>query len=200
MVTFLHPFCTASATCRNRRVSTSAWEHGARLTRYDSAGKQTTPLPSVAHSSLPSAIGRWTASRDRKANNSVLFSSTRRKSFQLYCITVEEATLFLMLFPLFCLVEAFKPAGRYTSQTRSMRLHFSSWAEMYGANTVFPQSWNVLDVPGFSIWTTAALSRIVASATGALLYLGRSDSMQRSRSALTPIRIFPLVDRAGGAA
>ena len=81
MVTFLHPFCTASATCRSRRVSTSSCEHGTRPAKCDSAGEQSTPLPSVAYSSLSSGRGRLTASRDRKANNSVLFSSTRRKSF-----------------------------------------------------------------------------------------------------------------------
>jgi len=45
-------------------------------------------------------------------------------------------------------------AGKYTSQTRSMRLHFSSWTEMYGTNAIFSYSWNVLDVLGFSNWTT----------------------------------------------
>ena len=41
---------------------------------------------------------------------------------------------------------------------------------------------------------------MVTSAAGAVLRSGRSDSRQRSRSALTPIRSFPPVDRAGGAA
>lgn len=126
MVTFSYPFCTASAPCRSKRVSASSYKHGASWAKYDSAGEQRTPLPSVAYISLPSGKGRRIASRNRKANNSVLFSLTRRKSFQFFGITVEGATLFLISFPLFSLVESFRLAGRYTSQTRSMRLLFSS--------------------------------------------------------------------------
>ena len=38
MVTFLHPFCTASATCRSRRVSASSCEHGPSMTQQESRG------------------------------------------------------------------------------------------------------------------------------------------------------------------
>ena len=71
MPTFLHPFCTASAASRSKRVSASSCEHGERRAQYDSAGEQRTPLPSVAYSSLLSAKGSRTTSSERKANNSV---------------------------------------------------------------------------------------------------------------------------------
>ena len=111
----LHNICA----CRSRRQSACSCEHRARRAKYDSAGEQRTPLPSAEYSSLPPAKGGRTTSRDTKANNYILFSSTRRKSFQFVGITVEAAILFCCLYPF---------AGwlrRYTSQTRSTRLLFS---------------------------------------------------------------------------
>ena len=95
--------CTTSV-----RVSASSCEHGARLVKSDSAGKHRTSVPHVAYISLPSAIGRRMASRDRTPKISVLFWSTRRKSFQFLGMTVEGATLFLKPLSLFCLVVPFR--------------------------------------------------------------------------------------------
>lgn len=64
----------------------------------------------LLYSSLPSASGRWIAPCVRKANNVVLFWLHQRKFFG---IPVEEPTCFLMPFPLFSLVEAFRFAGMY---------------------------------------------------------------------------------------
>ena len=114
---------------------------------------------------------------------------------------LEGDTLFLVPFPLSCLIEAFRLASKYTPKSRSMRMLFSSWEKMYGTNTLSPYSWSVLDVPGLSIWTTASPSISIAWATGALLFSSRFDSRQRSRSAWTPNRIFlQLTCKAGGAA
>ena len=95
-----HTFCTAPAACRYKLVLASYDEHVTRRVKYDQSGEQRT---SVAYRFLSSASGRRTASHDRNdANNSVLFSSMRRKSFDLFGITVVAATLFIVPFPMFC--------------------------------------------------------------------------------------------------
>ena len=113
------PLLNNICACRSRQQSACSCEHRARLAKYDSAGDQRTPLPSVEYSSLPPTKGGRTTSRDRKANNYIFFSSTRRKSLQFFGITVEAATLFCCLYPFSGWLR------RYTSQTSSTRLLFS---------------------------------------------------------------------------
>ena len=48
MVTFLHPFCTAFATCRSSQVLSSSREQGAKWAKHDLAGEQRSLLPYVA--------------------------------------------------------------------------------------------------------------------------------------------------------
>ena len=160
------------------------------------AGEQRTPLPSVAFSSLPSAKGRRNTALYRKANNSVLFSSTHRKSFQLFDIMVEAAThtaLFLVPLP---------PLLSGCSDTHPRQ---GQRGYIFELSILCKHSFSILFecscCSGIYFNTcTSAASIIIVSAKGTALSSRRSDSRQRSRYDFIPIRIFRPVDRAGGAA
>ena len=106
-----HPFCTASATCRSRRVSAYSCEQGTRPAKCDSAGEQSTPR--LLHT-VPCSVVEEDERFSVTGKQTILFSLTRRKSFQFFGSIEEGATLFLVPFSLSCLVEAFRQAGKYS--------------------------------------------------------------------------------------
>ena len=96
-------FLYTSATCTNRRMSSSSCEHGTSHVISICSIAQSTSWPSVAYTPLPSLCKRVTWCGN-KLNIYLLLSSTRNKSFQFFGIAAEGTTLLHTHLPLFCLV------------------------------------------------------------------------------------------------
>ena len=139
----------------------------------------------------------------RKANSSTLFSSMRRKVCQYPGMELDDSTHLQMPLPLFFLVSVFKLSGKYSSQTISTRVICCSWDVMYSKNTCDACSEKVFALPGVSMSTITAPSRIMTLTGGLAAAFSRGGIRSYNhltRSHFFPSLIVPICDNAGGPA
>lgn len=135
----------------------------------------------------------------RKANSSTLFSSTRKNEIQFRGIGVASVTIRRSPYPRRLLSAAFRLSFLYVSHTRWARLILPPKIRMMnGTNLWFAYSAKVLHPSGFTMWTIAAPSRIVAVADGISRTGSDADAKQVNRSLLFPFLISPPSERLGG--
>ena len=147
---------------------------------------------------LPIIVNLESKTRANRANNSVLFSFTRKKLCQFPGMVVDNVTLRRSPDPRLVRVPDLRLLDLYTSQTISTGWTAVSFLLMYGIKTVSTYSWKVVDVPVPSIWTMNAPSSTATSAQGINEEMWTVLLGHCRRSNLVPEHSSPYCEREGG--